>query len=438
MQTYDVIIIGAGAAGIATARALAKVSPGLAARTLLLEQQPAVAASLGGAWAPLTGASLRALDALDLGADMEGSALAEVAFEGSAQGGQGGSVVPLATPWRLVERGALFGRMFHQVACALEVRLGERVRALTHHSDWVRVETQARTYRAHVVIGADGARSVVRALTGLPPEAVAHKDDDLTTAAFADATVAPPTAPAPGTLRYDLSLAAAGERGLVWYAAEGRLGAGTHQVDATDSAHGQHAPPVRAHVGLIQHGLNAPAPDAALDASPDASPDASTARLRTWLTSRGWLDSAHLHDAPQRRQRYSDVMPLGASRLLLVGDAAGVAPLLDDGLWQCLEYGCFTAYALSDAFERRDFNLQRYGVALRAAALGHDLRESQRMCARLFGPDRAHWLRRLLTQRSALAALLVAHASGDTTLSAQRHRLLWMRLMTRLRGGQWV
>jgi flavin-dependent dehydrogenase len=414
MQSYDVIIIGAGPAGIATARALSKVSPGLAARTLLLDQRPnMLPPDSGGASTLITGASARALEALELDVRVPEVALSEVSFSV----GERARAVALRKPWALVDRQALDARMFHQVSCALETRLGEQVKAIDHQGDWVRVETQQRACRAQVVIGADGARGALRGLLGWPAQAVAHEDDSCGWVAFAD--IEAQSGLPDASLRYDLSMAAQGQGSLVWYAAGDR-----DATDATDAS-------PRVCAGQLLHSDYA---CAALGG--DAERDGA-AHLRAWLQAKGWQGAARV-SAYQRPYRYSAVLPIGGSRVLLVGDAAGVVPLLDDGLCQCLEYGCFAAYALSDAFERKDFNFQRHGAALRSSALGRELSATQRMCARLFGPDRSLWLDRLLHPRSHLAPMLIAQASGDTTLDAQRYRLAWTQLSVKLRGGRWL
>lgn len=411
MQSYDVIIIGAGPAGVATARALAKLAPGLAARTLVLEGRASMEAGAGGGeYVPVTGASLRALEALELDVGVNYQPLTRASFEV----GEVKRVVFFESPWRLIERRALDAWLFYQVSRALEVRLGEHVKTIEHQGDWVRVETQQRAYRAQVVIGADGAHSVVRQLLGWPEQQTQTEPDDRGWMAYGDISVGSVPLEEEGCLHYDLSMAVRGEGGFVWHSAD---------VSAAQPCW---------RLGIVKH--TEAMPEQEETPEQEGKPKCvSRPHFQRWLDGKGWGARAQLHEGSYRPYRYSAELPLAASRVMIVGEAAGIEPLLDDGLWQCLEYGCLAAHVVRAAFERHDFNLQRFDVALRKGALGREMSASQQMNARLLGEQRPRWLGMLLRQEG-LAEALVSQASGLSSLHAQRWRLSWLGFWAQLWG----
>ncbi|MBN1538402.1 MAG: FAD-dependent monooxygenase [Anaerolineales bacterium] len=60
-------------------------------------------------------------------------------------------------------------------------------------------------------------------------------------------------------------------------------------------------------------------------------------------------------------------------RLLLAGDAAGVDPLFSEGIAPSLNYGCLAAAMVQDAFYRQDFSFRHYRRFLFKSSLGRFL-----------------------------------------------------------------
>ena len=58
---------------------------------------------------------------------------------------------------------------------------------------------------------------------------------------------------------------------------------------------------------------------------------------------------------------YDPFEPLSAPGLLLVGDAAGIDPLLGEGISPALAFGRVAADAIEAAFRSNDFSLKDYG-----------------------------------------------------------------------------
>jgi flavin-dependent dehydrogenase len=211
------------------------------------------------------------------------------------------------------------------------------------------VRTSRAEYRARVVVGADGAQSTVRArLVAAAPSGLARLIK----------VVGPAQQPAGDRLDhtavFDFGPAAAGLQGYLW-----RFPCLEGGRRATD--HGVYDSRVRA--------------------------DARRADLRAIfaraLAGQGpGLDAASWASHPVRP--FSPDALLSAPRVLLVGDAAGVDPLLGEGISQSLEYGEVAAEALADAFEGGDFSGSGYRETLFGYRLGHSLLQRSRLAADLY------------------------------------------------------
>ena len=99
---------------------------------------------------------------------------------------------------------------------------------------------------------------------------------------------------------------------------------------------------------------------------------------------------------------------LAVPNALLVGDAAGVDPLMGEGISFALEYGLLAAEAIDRAHDTRDWSFGSYAAAAERGPLGRKLRRLE-LASRLFYGRRGRWWFR------------VAAASGR----AQRIGLAW-------------
>ena len=84
-----------------------------------------------------------------------------------------------------------------------------------------------------------------------------------------------------------------------------------------------------------------------------------------------------------------------APRVLLVGDAAGVDPLLGEGISFALGYGEVAAHELRDAFSREDFSFAGYRDRVRDHRIGRFLRLRVAVARSVYG-IRSPWLLRFL------------------------------------------
>jgi len=94
--------------------------------------------------------------------------------------------------------------------------------------------------------------------------------------------------------------------------------------------------------------------------------------LFTEIQNQGWdPETLELKSHPIRW--FSPLDPLSASRVLLVGDAAGVDPLFGEGISVALGYGKVAAGAIVEAFKLQLFDFKNYKRSLKMSSLGRAL-----------------------------------------------------------------
>jgi menaquinone-9 beta-reductase len=217
----------------------------------------------------------------------------------------------------------------------VELRENEHVRALAREADGIRVTTDTATYWARAVVGADGSGSQVR-------RALVPGDGGIVARALmTDVSVRDTPWNGYDRKRYDFDFrsCATGLRGYRW--------AFPCLIDG--QAH--------ANVGVY------------------ALPPADGARLRreldAFLVQLG--TSATTWKAfPIRTLTARSVV--SSPRTLLVGDAAGVDPLMGEGISFALEYADLAAQALVEATATGEWSFAGYAQAVHHGPLGRKLR----------------------------------------------------------------
>jgi len=319
---FEIVIVGAGPAGLSTGLHLARLAPELAARTLILEQahHPRPKLCAGGV---LPGAELY-LDRLGL--DMRSVAsvpVHEIIFQFQNRR----SVVRHEPVCFHAVRRDEFDAWLADAACrrGLALQEGTRVQRVAVQDGRALVTTGRGTLTSRVVVGADGAKSVVRrALAGRGESQLARLLE-----------VHPPADPPPGIVGpgqalFDFSWIAHGVQGYVW--------------DFPAPPDGQR---VRTW-GVYDSRVNPRVPAKSL------KPTLETALARAGRP----LGDTPLEGHPFRR--FGRGAPLAAPHVLLVGDAAGADPLVGEGISFALGYGEAAAAALRDAFLDEDFSFADY------------------------------------------------------------------------------
>jgi len=343
MQKIDICIIGAGPSGIATAAALIKLNPNLRDHLVILEKAEHPRHKLcGGGLTPWADALLRDLDleaqVPTLSVDKVQLYLSDQPLEFDKPG--------MMRTIRRNEFDAALAKSLRQKG----VRLLERtpVQNLIEEHEGIRVETNGETFFAKIIVGADGAKSLVR-------RTFFHETSSRVSRLIEI------LAPAMNGLSNEFEQRRAvidfrpirrGLQGYIW--------------DFPCWCNG--APHL--NIGVFDSRIVADEPRANL---PEM--------LQRHLDGRGWNISVNLMGHPERWFHPQDVY--SKPRVLLVGDAAGVEPWLGEGISMSLAYGPVAAATILSALEKNDFSFADYRQRILRERLGKILRRN-RLVARLF------------------------------------------------------
>jgi flavin-dependent dehydrogenase len=97
---------------------------------------------------------------------------------------------------------------------------------------------------------------------------------------------------------------------------------------------------------------------------------------------------------------------------LLVGEAAGIDPVLGEGIAQAILYGEMAARFLARCWREQDYRFVGYRRAMRSARIGTDLRLRAPAAHLMYGPSRP-WIERLVTSSPALAHAGMSYFAGE-------------------------
>ena len=336
---HDVIIVGAGPAGISTALHLAQIAPHLTSRTLILEKAHHPRPKLcGGGLLPDAEVVLRSLG-LDITevphVDVD---WAHFDFDGKGMTMRGEKDGRFA--FRTIRRHEFDAWLAGKArARGFLIHENTTVKRVTVTGSGVTLETDKGDYRARVVVGADGSNSVIRRAV-IPHE-------DIHVARLLEIA----TEPKPeysfhiqGDSYFDFLHLPQGILGYTWDFPALENGQAVRIRGIFDSNVYKHkmAIPLREALGdeFRRHGYDLA--DYTLEGHP----------LR-------WFEVKSAFSVP---------------RILLVGDAAGADALFGEGISIALGYGQFAACTIQDAFARKDFSFSGYKPALLRSELGKALR----------------------------------------------------------------
>lgn len=351
MERRDVVIVGGGPAGAATALYLLRRDPALAGRMLVLEKarHPRTKVCAGG----LIPHTLDCLEELGVGLQVPHVMVDRAAVEVPAKRVE----VDGERFCAVVRRNELDASLIAAVrARGVDVREDEKVVSLAREADGVVVRTTRGEYRARVVVGADGSGSLVR-------RRLVDADgtrEEVARAVMADIPVGAGASGWDGhaRARYDFDFRAV-PRGLAGYA--------------------------WAFPCLIDSEPHVNAGVYAWHRSPGID---LVALLRELQGTLGGAEVRH-QAAPIRcfgRGRF--VTP----HVLLVGDAAGVEPLMGEGISFALEYGRWAADEIAMALARDAFGFAGAEARFRAGWVGRKLRRLGQAATMFYGPGARLWL----------------------------------------------
>jgi geranylgeranyl reductase family protein len=385
--SYDVVIAGAGPAGIACAVALVRRDPSLRGRLVVLERArfPRDKPCGGG----LTGHAEEALAALGLTLTVPSvpSPRAEVRFFGLERR------VQLTRPVRVVRRHDFDASLVAQARdLGVAVREGSPLHDFAVDRDGVDVALDGgERLRARVLVGADGVGSRVR-------KRLNHDGDGRPIRLFR--LELPARGRSGDAMLYDFSPMADGLRGYLWVfpMPEDRLNVGLMHDPSSPLSGAQLTAILTRHLERLGIALPGPA--------------------------RGWPAFG-----------YHPRAPVAAPRVLTVGDAAGIDALTGEGIAVGMEQAQVAAAAIARALDGGDFSFADYGRALRRATVGRELAIDRWLAWLLYSGDWRRWLSLVLCDERMLE-LYASRVSGGMVLADHKRELVLalLRHVLRARG----
>lgn len=348
MQQYDIIIVGAGPSGCATAIELANLDQTLAPRILLLDRAvfPRVKLCAGG----LTSDADLILDELGVHVDLPAIPVDRSVFLLPT----GRLLFDKPHHFRVFRRDQfdafLFGAAKERGVVTND---GEEVNDIIRTSQEVIVKTSKEEYRTKILVGADGANSSVRQTVGV------HRSDRLMVALESIVPLGKTDLPGldDNMAIFDVRLTGRGVPGYCW-------------IFPT-----QYERPRAVSLGIMA------APSRKSEAVP------VKAIFTEWIRDLG-LEAQGLEPKAHPILRYEPHARSSLHRVVLTGDAAGIDPLFGEGIFSALALGRVTAKAILEALERDDFSFSDYEKRIRLSPIGSIMRRRRLLAKRLYAHPR--------------------------------------------------
>jgi flavin-dependent dehydrogenase len=361
----DVIIVGGGPAGLATAIFMMHAAPHLRGSVLILEKEryPRDKFCAGGVGARAD----RLLASIGVEVDVP-----SVPVDGVSLKLPDGTVSVREGAVGRVVRRLEYDHALAKIAVARGARIeeGAKATAVTVAADGVTVETTAGTFRGRVLVGADGVGSFVRRSMGLPPGKLRAQVIELDTEEV-------PGDPARDLLHFD--------------AADGRL-----------TGYAWDFPTVVDGRALVCRGVyHLKLGDEDLDIR---------AMLAARLAERG-LDIERYRIKRFAERGFELHEPFAAPRVVLVGEAAGIDGLTGEGIAQAIAYGAFAGPYLAEKLRSGDLIFDDFRKRLARSPVGFELAFRARILPYFFGKNRAK-VERFLVRTPDFVAVGVQHFAG--------------------------
>ncbi len=370
VRKCDVLIAGTGPAGLATALYLLRERPEFARRVLALEKSrhPRVKVCAGG----LIPKTMLALEELGLALEVpaieviHGVARTEVGDVDMYRGD------PLCTVVRRNEFDARLARAAREAG--LEIVENCRVLDVAQSSGEVRLTTEQGVFETGLLLGADGSGSRVRACV------FGRGKESLGRAVMTDLPVDPERTPefVERRYRFDFRCMSSGVSGYAWSfpcLVDGRPHLNVGIYDQLPP-HGTSDEP---RAGALLDELRRTFPELELGALGRSAKSFKAFPIR-------WFNPG---------DRFTD------GRVMLAGDAAGVDPLMGEGISCAFEHGKLAARAIAAFLDGDAAALSRYERELHHGATGRKLRKLAFAARRFYGPHHRWYFRLARLSRKA-------------------------------------
>jgi flavin-dependent dehydrogenase len=361
----DVILVGGGPAGLATAIFLCHAAPERRGRVLVLEKEhyPRDKFCAGGIGARAD----RLFAGIGVAVDVP-----SVPIDGVSLKLPNGTVAVREGGVGRVVRRLEYDDALARIAALRGVRIveGAKATAVSAAADGVTVETTKGTFRAGVLVGADGVGSFVRRAMGLPVGTLRAQGVELDTETV------------PGDPPRDLLHFDAADSELTGYAWDFPT-----LVDGRPLVcRGVY------HLKLDDRSVDIRALLAARLAERDLDIERYTLKR---FAERGF----ELH------------APFAAPRVLLVGEAAGIDALTGEGIAQAIAYGAFAGPYLAEKLRADDLSFDDFTRRLNRSSVGVELGVRARILPYFFGRNRSK-VEKFLLRTPDFVAVGVQHFAG--------------------------
>jgi flavin-dependent dehydrogenase len=345
---YDLIIVGAGPAGISSALHLAQIMPGIEKRTLILEKAHHPRHKLcGGGLLPDGEIVLR-----QLGLDIREIAHVDAPFAHFDFAGQGLAMTAndgTGIAFRLIRRDEFDAWLVGKArASGFEIREGVTVKTVEASAQGCVISTDQGDFHAKAVIGADGSKGITRRLVN--PREKPHSARVLE-------LLAPPKPDSSLHVQqdayFDFRPIMDGIGGYIWDFPTLVKGVATRCWGIYDA-----------------------------NFTPGEASRSLMAALADEMKAHGYnLEDYEIEGHPIRWFEASGEFSVPG--LILAGDAAGVDALFGEGIAPALGYGRIAAKAIKAAFEKNDFSFSDYKKQVLSSEMGKSLR-LRTLTARIF------------------------------------------------------
>jgi len=390
---YPIIIVGSGPAGISTALYIQKLFPHFTNKVLILEKDKHPREKICGG--VLTNNSSKILKELNVDLDIPKIAVSKVRF---AYGGEFSDLPEMNDAF--VIRRDEFDSLLSKKATERDLKINqeEKVIDIKKDSGRVNILTTKSSYSCNVIIGADGVKSSVRKILKFPQRKLSpllvteipiQKEDSIE---FKE-----------NLISFDFSLLSKRLSGYIW----------SFPCLINNSPY--------LNIGIYQWNRG-------------SSSNLSLKNiLKDYLSKRGFQTNSTKIKSYVERD-FSPEDHISTPNVILVGESAGIDPLLGEGISQSLQYGKFAAQEVIKAFKFNDFSFRDYKNNLFKMSLGKEIKALITYANQLYNGNYKFWLSLILYNKDLKDFVFSSDFRGYGNFHQHKLRLLNIALRHKLFG----